>query len=349
MTDTQFDRAIVLVKLGRLDAAREVLGRILAAEPDNGEARTVLAFTWSQSGDHSRAAESARETLHRYPEHLPAWKLLATAENALSESFADADPRLCAEHEDAAVRASQRCLELDPFDAGCHRVAAIALRRRDRPAALAAIERAIELEPDDAELRLVRGRVLWLGAQLGSSRAAAGRAAFADALSLDPANTEAQFLLGHDAALHGDWELAEQRLRRVAELDPEYGSAVREVLADKPVPSARRSRQPVRQPEPHRPSSSTGGIAGRVAMGIAVVVVLMALRGIASVVDGSDSPSTRPTSRPAVPSYYPPMTYFKPPLTRPQFPMDRFPTGNLWPPSGPRPTLPPNWTPPGGN
>ncbi|MFE6923897.1 tetratricopeptide repeat protein [Nocardia sp. NPDC057663] len=367
MSEQQLDRAAALIDLGRFEAARAELAPVLAAEPDNSDAHAQLSYSWLRSGANATAAESARTALRLHPENVFAWKLLGLSEHGLHGELVESDPTAALDHEEAAVHAASRCVELDPWSAECHRILATVVAHRDRNAALAAIDTAVELEPENSVLHMVRGRVLWLGAKVISKRAAAGRAAIEEALRLDPDNVEALFLLGNHAVQRRRWAEAEPWLRRAAELDPSYGPDVRELLAQIPEPSSATSGsstapppaevakesppvRPVRRPEPAwrqeylGTPSSGGGVGGRVIIGLTVFLVCLIVRGVMNA--GTDSPSTGPTSR-TLPSYYrPPPTYLPPPRT---FPVDRLPTGYPWPTPRPRVTLPPNWSPQTGN
>ncbi|MEV6219480.1 tetratricopeptide repeat protein [Nocardia sp. NPDC051833] len=371
MSDHHLDRAAALIDLGRFEAARAELAPLLAAEPDNGDAHAQLAYSWLRSGDTATAAESARTALRLDPENVFAWKLLALSEHGLLGELYESDRPAALAHEDAATRAASRCVELDPWSAECHRILATVVVHRDRKAAMAAIDTAVELEPANAVLHVVRGRVLWQGAKVASQRAAAGRAALAEALRLDPDNVEALFLLGSHAVQRRRWAEAETWLRRAAELDPSYAPEVRELLARIPDPAADRASSPEREsstsppapalaaaaypPMPPDPAwrqeylgarGSGGGAGGWAVIGVVVLLVILAALGATT--ENPDSPSTGPASR-TLPSYYRPPSYIPLPRTFPQFPADRLPTGYPWPTTRPRVTLPPNWVPPTGN
>ncbi|MFD3593265.1 tetratricopeptide repeat protein [Nocardia sp. NPDC058640] len=227
MTSVEFDRAMVLEKLGRHEAAREKFAQVVAAEPDNVVAVAMLAVTLMQTGEYSRATEVARDAIRLRPDFAVPWEVVAIVEGVSAERAGD-DPR-AVQHEEAAIVAARRCLELDPTRVGAYRALALAVRHRDKPGAIAAIETALELEPDNADLHRLRGQILWDGQEPDFCEA--GRQAINRALQLDPDDAEALFLLGYDAAHRGELARADLWLRRAAEIDPGFGSRVRDLLA----------------------------------------------------------------------------------------------------------------------
>ncbi|MFD4428003.1 tetratricopeptide repeat protein [Nocardia sp. NPDC058497] len=385
MSEEQLDKVKILIDLGRYEAARTMLAPMLAAEPDSSQAHAHLAYSWLRPGRYAEAVESVRTALRLDPVNLFPWKLLAIGEHGLMRACiaVGADG---AEHDDAALAAARRCVELDPWSAECHRLLATTLMHRDRGESLAAIDDAIELAPQDALLHLVRGRVLWHNSGAWSKRGVAARAAFVEALRLDPDNTEALYLLARHDLEKEHWGAARERLVRVAQLDPAYAPEVRELLAqiagsadeadDAPPQTlsspqeAETAPESAEPPEPERPapvrpaavrpaparsapewreeylgkSRSGRGGGGRLAVGLVVFLVVAVARGVMTA--GSDAPSSVPASR-TLPSHYRlPSEYIQPPRIPSQFPVDRLPTGNLWPTPRPRLTLPPNWPPP---
>ncbi|WP_336086038.1 tetratricopeptide repeat protein [Nocardia sp. SSK8] len=260
MSERHLDRAATLIDLGRFDAARAELAPLLAAEPDNSDAHAQLAYSWLRSGENATAADSARTALRLDPDNVFAWTLLAMSEHGLLADLYESDREAALRHEEAAVRAAERGVELDSWSAESYRVLAIVLTHRDREAALAAIDTALELEPELAVLHVVRGRVLWQDTKVRSKRAAAGRAAIEEALRLDPDNVQALYLLGNHAVQRRRWAEAGPWLRRAAELDPSYGPDVRSLLAKFPdyarehaFPAARERPTPPPAPPPPAP------------------------------------------------------------------------------------------------
>ncbi|MFC9665247.1 hypothetical protein ACFVJ5_33900 [Nocardia sp. NPDC127606] len=110
-------KAEILFELGRHAAARDLLGPLVAAEPDYGMAWAFLGYAWSQDGEPTRALEAARTALRVEPDNLFAWKIIVLAENQLRER-ADTE-QAAAARSDRALRAADRCVELDPMSADC--------------------------------------------------------------------------------------------------------------------------------------------------------------------------------------------------------------------------------------
>ncbi|MFE1597203.1 tetratricopeptide repeat protein [Nocardia sp. NPDC058705] len=229
MTSAEFDQAMVLEKLGRHEAAREKFAQVVAAEPDNVAAVTMLAVTLMQAGEYPRATELARDAIRLRPDIAVPWRVVAMTECVLAERAGD-DRDRAVQHEEAAIVAAHRCLELDPAHVGAYRVLALVVRHRDKAGAIAAIETALELEPDNADFHRLRGQILWDGQEPDFCEA--GRQAITRALQLDPDDAESLFLLGYDAAHRGELAHADLWLRRAAEIDPgTFGPRVRDLLA----------------------------------------------------------------------------------------------------------------------
>lgn len=85
----------------------------------------------------------------------------------------------------------------------------------------AAAERAMSLEPKSAHAWIARGTVL---ASANPHRLSGARAAYENALTLDPTNAEAHRLLGHVLMLQGAADLAQSHLLRAVTLNPEDAS-----------------------------------------------------------------------------------------------------------------------------
>ncbi|MEV0686547.1 hypothetical protein AB0I35_22020 [Nocardia sp. NPDC050378] len=326
MSEPRLDRAVVLVELDRLEAARAELAAVLAVEPDNADAHAHVAHTWLRSADFATASAAARTALRHDPEHLFAWVLLALSEQGLFDRLADTDRIAALVHQDEAVRAAYTCVDLNPWSAECHRVLAVVLAPRDREAALAAVDAGIELDPQEPLLYLTRARVLWHGAEADARRAVAFRAALEQALRLEPDNAEAMYLLGADAARSGRRANAERWLLRAAELEPAHGPAARELLRQVPDPSGSLRDPAVRREYLGGPSA---GVAGRSSTRVIAILGFLFVVGLARAVSGvdTDDASTRPTT-----TLRPPLTYYKPqPL--PTFPQwSRYLTARPTPP-----------------
>ncbi|WP_181700926.1 hypothetical protein [Nocardia sp. GTS18] len=306
MSEPRLDRAVVLVELDRLEAARAELAALLAVEPDNADAHAHVAHTWLRSADFATASAAARTALRHDPEHLFAWVLLALSEHGLFDRLTDTDRVAALAHQDEAVRAAYTCVDLNPWSAECHRVLAVVLAPRDREAALAAVDVGIELDPQEPLLYITRARVLWHGAEADAQRAVAFRAALEQALRLEPDNAEAMYLLGADAARSGRRADAERWLLRAAELEPAHGPAARELLRQVPDPSGSLRDPAVRREYLGGPSA---GGARRSSTGVIAVLVFLFVVGLARAVSGvdTDDASTRPTT-----TLRPPLTYYKP-------------------------------------
>lgn len=181
-------KAKILIELRRLEDAARELRAVLAVEPDNAEAATYLAQTAFLSRDYREAAAQCTNALRTAPKHQFALRI-----QALTLLHLDHHARARAE------QSARRALALGPESAENHRILAIVLRERGRPAdALEVIDRAAELDPADPDIHLVRGSVLRrLGRSGTRHRPGPAVAAYREALRLQPENAGAV----HDLAL----------------------------------------------------------------------------------------------------------------------------------------------------
>ncbi|MEG8177205.1 tetratricopeptide repeat protein [Nocardia terpenica] len=181
-------KAKILIELRRLEDAARELRAVLAVEPDNAEATTYLAQTAFLSRDYREAAAQCTNALRTAPKHQFALRI-----QALTLLHLDHHARARAE------QSARRALALGPESAENHRILAIVLRERGRPAdALEVIDRAAELDPADPDIHLVRGSVLRrLGRSGTRHRPGPAVAAYREALRLQPENAGAV----HDLAL----------------------------------------------------------------------------------------------------------------------------------------------------
>ncbi|MFB7878951.1 tetratricopeptide repeat protein [Nocardia sp. NPDC056064] len=224
------DRAEVLIRLGRHEAAQAELAALLGAEPDNSVAHAYLSYALLGAGHAAEAGASARAAVRLQPDNLVAWQAIVQSEQALWRACDPGFVDIRLEHHETALAAADRCVALHPLSPDGHRLRAQVLTHYDPAAALLAIGTALELDPTDPDLHVVRGRALWRDDDALSPEGVAAGTAFAEALRLDPMHAQALYYLGcHDAARE-DWEAARARLRRSAELEPTYGPAVREML-----------------------------------------------------------------------------------------------------------------------
>ncbi|QIS17255.1 tetratricopeptide repeat protein [Nocardia terpenica] len=211
-------KAKILIELRRLEDAGRELRAILAVEPDNAEAATYLAQTAFLSRDYREAAAQCANALRTAPKHQFALRI-----QALTLLHLDQHARARAE------QSARRALALGPGSAENHRILAIVLRERGRPAeALEVIDRAAELDPAEPDIHLVRGSVLRrLGRSGARHRPGPAVAAYREALRLQPENAGAV----HDLALvdldRGRLRPALRGVLSAATMDPTLTTLVR--------------------------------------------------------------------------------------------------------------------------
>ncbi|WP_067569372.1 tetratricopeptide repeat protein [Nocardia acidivorans] len=339
--DNRIERARVLASLGRLEAARETLGEVLAGEPEDVVALADMANVVLRLRDYGRAVEYSAAALRGDPENTFAWRVRALGELGMARD-AELGPEVVAEHRARARVAAERAVKIAPEDTDNLRILASTTRDQDPAAALATLDTALEIDPDDVSVHLLRGFILRRNMKGRTEQAAAE---FREALRLDPENAEALYELALIDIEGGDRETGSAQLRRVALLDPGYGTAVRDHLdwlaaEDDRLAQAARTAETQRLARNFRTAqpqqfvydtapASRGGRAYKWVLGISVVLVIRLIA--AGVSDDSGTPSHTP---PPVPTWVrtPPASYVNPlpfPSLPPEFRRD-------WPTNLPR-------------
>lgn len=189
---------------GRRDAARELLGRILAAAPDDANAQHLLGLTESQDGDHAAAARRLRcavaltPAAANYGENLARALLAAGTDQAATAR---------------AVRRARRLAPLDPewplYDG------LLAMQTGETAAAAAAWRHLLLLQPDFADA----WRNLGIAAH-GLDRQAVAQTALARFTRLRPGETEGWVSLGAAARANDDNQTAAAAFATALALDP---------------------------------------------------------------------------------------------------------------------------------
>lgn len=205
----QIQRARLLVQQGRYEMAQEILVQILANNPDDAVAHTLLATCFLGQNELTEATREAQAVIHLRPDiaeghHLLGIILLernryAEAEQALRESLR-LDPyssdtygylsRLHFEQRQwqKAVECAQQGLEIDPDDSLCENMLSLALERTGQTGV--AIDRSRETlskNPDDSYSHATLGWAL-----LNDGQYKEAQDSFREALRLDPTNEFAQ-------------------------------------------------------------------------------------------------------------------------------------------------------------
>lgn len=210
--DPRLDQALQLHRAGRPQEAEPLYRGLLAADPDNAQARQLLALLAVQSGRSGEAAELLAEGARRHPMLVEMWINLGGSLGVL-QRFDDAD------------RCYRRALALDPGHVAANFNFGNTLLRRSRPAAaVRAYRRALGLEPGFAA---ARGRLDAALAEWGEKLARAERLA---ALSLPPpgagpAAAAEALAVGRVWIAVGEREKAESAWRAAVAADPSCAPA----------------------------------------------------------------------------------------------------------------------------
>ncbi len=176
MTDGERVHALMLLDAGRYDEAGRVAGALLAREPDDATALTVLSHVERAAGRPDPAISLARRAIASEPEYGPAWSALAVA-------------HVSANQPDAATSAAGELVRLSPYDWASHAFFSEIADHRRKPGAdgLAAAREGVRLAPDEPEAHVAMGNAL-----LRRKQRDAARFAFQSALRIDPMNSSAR-------------------------------------------------------------------------------------------------------------------------------------------------------------
>ena len=222
---------------GRLDEARELIERAIAAAPDAGSYWSNLGNVLRRGGQLDEAVAAYRQALELEPGHADAANNLARAyaesgraELALEmlERLVERDPehpqalnnlgmlQKAAGRVDEALASFVRALELDDEygDAWCNLGDALTTLGRVEEAA-AALTRAVEARPTDARIRSNLAAVL---AQLGDLTGATGQLVAAKTLA--PGDANLALRLGGVYQSRGRLDDAQVEYRMALELAP---------------------------------------------------------------------------------------------------------------------------------
>ena len=201
--------ALVLIEAGKLDQARDCLGRAVGLDPDLLAARNNLAVVLQRLGEREAAFAAYREVLAIDPDHAVTHNNLAGLLGELGRF-------------DDSLDHARRAIELDPRQLGSYIYAAIAEGRLDhREAALAWLDRAQGLAPRSGAVLLVRADLLRL-----FDRAAEGLDACREAAALEPGNGKAHETMGLFCHALGRDEAALEAFDRAIRLLPQPAKAL---------------------------------------------------------------------------------------------------------------------------
>ncbi|MRH85921.1 tetratricopeptide repeat protein [Nocardia sp. SYP-A9097] len=268
--DSRIEKARVLAELGRLEGARELLGEVLAGEPENWAALVHMSLVALRLGEVERSLRCSAVGLRAYPEASCFWRYRAMGFWEMMRATPD-DSKIRRMQYDEALRAAARSVELDPVDVDNLRFLAVVQSATDSDAALATLDRALEIDSDQAGLHAVRGvalRQLWARGPEFTEQA---EAAYREALRLDPENAAVAFELARLEYDLGGRELALDHFRMAARLDPGIGDSARQYI-DKieeecarlaPVDTADTDEAVKSHPPEPDPAGPTGGPSTR--------------------------------------------------------------------------------------
>ncbi|HUO23761.1 MAG TPA: sulfotransferase [Caulobacteraceae bacterium] len=217
-----------LARQGRLNQAEAVFRQLLAAEPDQADARYNLGVVLRDQGRMVEAEAAFRAALQVRPGHAESWNNLGQALLARKAAMAAAQAfrqalALKPDHAralnnlgaamldlgslDAAVDAFRRAIDLNPAYAKAHNNLGVALQYQGAlPQAAAAFAQAVQADPAYAEARLNLAGLTPAGPD--ADRLADEIAALARGETGAPARSALLFALGHLREQAGQFDAA---------------------------------------------------------------------------------------------------------------------------------------------
>jgi tetratricopeptide (TPR) repeat protein len=200
-----------LLARGQLKEATGMLQKVVAADPKNAEARTLLGTTLALEGMRSESIEQLQEVVRLRPDSPAAYNTLGM----VLSRFMEVQP---------AREAFEKSLQLDPNLAEARvNLALIQAQNGEYGPARENLDRAIQLQgatPAAAYTHYLRAKT-WVG-QKQTVKAAAE---LEIAVKLRPDFAPAWSDLGGARRLLGDIEGGQKALERAVALDPEDGTA----------------------------------------------------------------------------------------------------------------------------
>ena len=235
-------RADSLLESGQLTNARELYRQVAKIQPDNMDARYMLAVISAESGESAQAERDLRAVLAINQSHADAHLLLAdllAKQNRLSDALVHAEHAVQHDAEypeawllrgmlqarnsdlDEALSSLRRATELSPDSAQAHLNLGNVLRSLGRtPEATVAFELAIGLQPDNLDARLGLAQVYLAKGDLREATASVDAA-----LSVDSENATAWLIRGLAYAQQRDINQARECFRKAIERKPDYHEA----------------------------------------------------------------------------------------------------------------------------
>lgn len=145
-TERALARARVLVDMGRWAQAVDVLGPVVAAAPDDGDAWCLLAQARLNTGDRGGALEAAGRAVRLEPDREWPHRIASVALEGQGRAT-------------EALAAAQTCVRLSPNAWQAHlQLADTAATLGQRAVVRQAVERALALGPDEAEVHVLAAR-----------------------------------------------------------------------------------------------------------------------------------------------------------------------------------------------
>ena len=204
LTDTRYlnYRAMLALRVGRVDDASVYLDRVLKADPNNAGAQALQSIIAVVQNRKDEALGLAKKAIALDPQSSASWTALSYAQQARFDL-------------QGAKDSARQAVSVNPNDAFAHaRLAELWLSEGYLNMALEEAQRAVSINPNLARTQTVLGY-----AYLTQIRIAEARVAFEKATALNPGDPQPRLGLGLAKIRKGDLEGGRQDIEIAASLD----------------------------------------------------------------------------------------------------------------------------------
>jgi tetratricopeptide (TPR) repeat protein len=210
MTENLVERASLLIQTKRYKEAEKHLAEVLATEPDNAEALSLLALCKSEGGQHAEAIKIMEQVVGRQPDnpqslYLYAIMLLRNNEMRKSEKFV------------------KEAIAFDPFNADYFALlASIKIQQKEWQEAYDTANKGLEIDAENLACLNLRSTAL-----TKLDRHEESFETIREALNKDPRNDHTHANLGWSQLEKGNHKAALESFRAALQLNPgnEYARA----------------------------------------------------------------------------------------------------------------------------
>ena len=201
--NSALQRAQILIGQQRYDMAAREVGQVLAVEPNNDTAHSLMALCLVELEQFAEATEHAQQAIHLDPSNAHNHYVLAYIWQSRN-------------YLDRAQAAADEAISLDPENPHMHTLMSGILQGQKKwQEGLRYAEKALELDPEDADGINLRAQAL---RGLGQRQPAGEE--LRDALKIDPNDASTHANLGWNYLHDGKLDLAKQHFTEALRIDP---------------------------------------------------------------------------------------------------------------------------------